>query len=233
MVRTTRAQAAVALTVVGALLALDGTLPVHAHGTEARRVELLSWTRDRIVRVIGANRSELGLNGSKVPTEIKTIGGRSCLFGDLFAFDVEDSYAFDIDEPVDVTITYAPEVTQPFTVAWDQNGGDGYGRSNEIRPERGAILRQATVRLERARLAGFGILRTDLAVAARGGIAVCDIAVSRSGTTKAPAASGTVRHHDQGCRHEPARAGAGGNLRCDRASTAALQRIHSRASLRR
>jgi hypothetical protein len=209
--QTTRAQApAFALTAAGALLALGATLPLHAHGTEARRVELLSWTRDRIVRVIGANRSELGLNGSKVPTEIKTIGGMSCLFGDLFAFDVEDSYAFDIDEPVDVTITYAPDLTQAFTVAWDQNGGDGYGRSNEIRPERGAMLRQATVRLERARLAGLGILRTDLAVAARGGIAVCDIAISRSGTTKAPAAFGTVRVEvrDAGTRRPvPARLG--------------------------
>ena len=45
--------------------------PLQAHGTEARRVELLGWTRDRIVRVIGANQSELGLNGSKVPTEIE------------------------------------------------------------------------------------------------------------------------------------------------------------------
>ena len=48
-------------------LAFVSVADLHAHGTEARRVELLSWTRDRIVRVIGANRSELGLNGSKVP----------------------------------------------------------------------------------------------------------------------------------------------------------------------
>ncbi len=181
------------LLLAGGLLIVGGAPPVHAHGTEARRVELLSWTRDRIVRVIGANRSELGLNGSKVPTEIKRIGGMSCLFGDLFAFDVEDSYGFDIDEPVDVTLTYAPEFTQPFTVAWDKNGGDGYARSPEIKPEGGATLRQATVRLERARLAGFGILRTDVAVAARGGIALCDIAVARSGATRPAAAIGKVR----------------------------------------
>jgi len=182
------------LAVAGTLWIAGGSLPpLHAHGTEARRVELLNWTRDRIVRVIGANRSELGLNGSKVPTEMRTVAGRSCLFGDLFAFDVADHYAFDIDEAVDVTLTYAPELTQPFTVAWDRNGGDGFGRSNEIQPERGMILRQTTVRLDRARLAGLGIMKTDFAVAARGGITLCDIAVARSGVTRPPVPSGGLR----------------------------------------
>ena len=37
-------------------------------------------------RVLDVNRSELGLNGSKVAATLKTIGGRSCLFGDLFAY---------------------------------------------------------------------------------------------------------------------------------------------------
>ena len=64
-----------AVAVAGSLWIAGASLPLHAHGTEARRVELLSWSRDRIVRVIGANRSELGLNGSKVATETKTIAG--------------------------------------------------------------------------------------------------------------------------------------------------------------
>jgi hypothetical protein len=182
-----------ALAAAGGLWIAGGSLPLRAHGTEARRVELLSWTRDRIVRVIGANRSELGLNGSKVATETRTIAGRSCLFGDLFAFDVADHYAFDIDEAVDVTITYAPDFTQPFTVAWDRNGGDGFGRSQEMPSERGMPLRQSTVRMERARLAGLGIMKTDFAVAARGGITLCDIAVTRTGMTKPHTAPGSIR----------------------------------------
>jgi hypothetical protein len=192
--RIKAAHAAASVLIVASALAVGAVIQrVHAHGTEARRVELLSWTRDRIVRVIGANRSELGLNGSKVPTEFKRIGGMACLFGDLFAFDVEDSYAFDIDEPVDLTVTYAPEFTQPFTIAWDQNGGDGFGRSTEITPERGQLLRQVTVTLQRARLAGFGILRTDLAVAARGGIALCDLAIARRGAARPESAVGSIR----------------------------------------
>jgi hypothetical protein len=173
-------------------LLIGQTTGTHAHGTEARRVEMLTWPKDHITRVLGANRSELGLNGSKVPTAMKTIGGKSCLFGDLFVFDIDDRYAFDIDEAVDVTVTYAPDITRPFSVAWDQNGGEGYGLT-EIKPEPGATLRQTTVRLERARFAGLGIQNTDLAIGGRGGVGLCDIAIARSGATRPPSAMGRVR----------------------------------------
>src|SRR5712691_13498510 len=115
---------------------------------EARRVVVLTWKRDRLTRVLGANRSELGLSGSQAPEQMMTVAGQSCVFGDLFAFDVDDRYAFDIDEPVDVTVTYAPERTQPFTVAWDKNGGDGFGMADAITAEAGATLSKATVRLD-------------------------------------------------------------------------------------
>ena len=41
-----------ALAAASTLWIAGASLPLHAHGTEARRVELLSWTRDRIVRVV-------------------------------------------------------------------------------------------------------------------------------------------------------------------------------------
>ena len=184
---------------VGACLAVMSLVAVRdvpelsAHGTEARRVVALTWPKDRITRVLDVNRSELGVNGSKVATTLKTIGGRSCLYGDLFAFDVDDRYAFDVDESVDVTVVYAPDITQPFTVAWDQNAGNGYGVSELVRPEPGAELRQVTIHMDRARFAGQGILGTDLAVGARGAIALCDLVVVRSGSTPPAAPVGTLR----------------------------------------
>src|SRR5262249_62387231 len=78
------------------------------------------------------------------------IDGRSCIFGDLFVFDVDDKYAFDIDEDVDVTATYAPDRTQPFTDGWDRKGGDGYGEEKEGEPETGAAVRAATDRIDGA-----------------------------------------------------------------------------------
>ena len=136
--RRRRGAIARACLAVISLVAMSGVHELRAHGTEARRVVALTWPKDRITRVLDVNRSDLGVNGSKVATTLKTIGGRSCLYGDLFAFDIDDRYAFDVDEPVDVTVMYAPDLTQPFTVAWDQNAGNGYGVSELVTPEAGA-----------------------------------------------------------------------------------------------
>jgi hypothetical protein len=166
-----------------------------AHGRDARYIEEVSWKKERIARVVAANRSELGLSGSKRKIETKTIAGRSCLVGSLLAFDVDDGYAFDIDEPIEITVTYAPELsTAPFAVAWDKNAGDGYGVSTDVKPEPGEALRSVTLRLDRARLAGQGVLKTDVAIAARnqGVLALCDVAIARSGTTRPPAAGGRL-----------------------------------------
>jgi hypothetical protein len=178
----------------GALTIAAGTMLL-AHGRDARYIEDVPWKKEHIVRVIAASRSELGLSGSKRKVEMKTIAGQSCAVGSLLAFDVDDGYAFDIDEPVDLTVTYAPEFsTAPFAVAWDKNAGDGYGVSTDVKPEPGAGQRSVTLRLDRARLAGQGVLKTDFAIAARnqGVLALCDVAIARSGTARAAAASGRV-----------------------------------------
>jgi len=183
---------------------------IGAHGSEARLVRELAWKKPQIARSLAVNRSELGLSGSKVPAEVQTIGGQTCVVGPLVAFDVDDQFAFDIDEAVDVTLTYATPMTTPFTVAWDRNGGDGYGVSTEITPSAGAGPHTVTLRLDRARFAGQGILKTDLAVGARGGtIALCDIQLTRTNTTAAPASFGQLRLEvkDGAGRAVPARVG--------------------------
>jgi len=180
---------------IGAALTIATGTMLLAHGRDARYIEAVPWKKEHIARVVAASRSELGLSGSKRKVEMKTIAGQSCAVGSLLAFDVDDGYAFDIDEPVDVTVTYAPELsTAPFAVAWDKNAGEGYGVSTDVKPEPGAPLRSVTLRLDRARLAGQGVLKTDLAIAARnqGVLALCDVAIARSGTTRAAAASGRI-----------------------------------------
>jgi len=184
----------VALTMAAASL-VAGQLIV-AHGRDARYVEEVRWKKDHITRTFAASRSELGLAGTKRKVEMKTVGDRTCAVAGVLAFDVDDAYAFDVDEPVDVTITYAPDLsTAPFAVGWDKNAGDGYGVSTDIKPDPGAPLRRVTLRLDRARFAGQGILKSDLAVGARnqGAIALCDIEISRTNTTRAPAAFGQIR----------------------------------------
>ena len=54
-------------------------------------------------RVLAVSRSELGTPGTRRTMEVRDVEGRSCLVGALFALDVDDEYAFDIDEPVILT----------------------------------------------------------------------------------------------------------------------------------
>src|SRR4051812_45019905 len=124
MTATIRPTLAAAVLRLAAAMLLVPDLLLNAHGRDARYVETISWKKEHIARVLAASRSELGLSGGKRKVEMKTVGDKSCAVGNLLAFDVDDSYAFDIDEPVDVTVTYAPELTTaPFAVAWDKNGG--------------------------------------------------------------------------------------------------------------
>ena len=179
---------------------------------EARYIVPIPWDKEHFGRIIGLGYPELGLEMDVAHAEMQMIDGRPCSVANVVSFDVTDSYAFDLDEPVDLTLTYAPELTtaSPFLVLWDQNGGEGHGVL-EIEPEPGAAFREVTVTLERARLAGLGAQNTDIAIGARGGmVALCDIAIERSGSTTAPTEFGQLRLivTDGGSDHPvPARVG--------------------------
>ena len=175
-----------------AAASMTPALRVQAHGSEARYVREVDWTRPRIAHTYGLSYSELGLGAYRNEVETRTVGGRQCVSGGLIGFDVDDGYAFDVDEPVTLTLTYAPALTTAFTVVWDRNGGDGLGRA-EVRPETGETLRSVSLTLDRARLAGHGTRGIDIAVGSRDGLCVCDIEVTRSGATDTPAAFGRVR----------------------------------------
>ena len=172
------------------LLAIAAATPVWSHGSEARDVEVIPWQKENITRSLGLGRS-LGLRFRNA-IEMKTVGGKSCAVGTILAFDVNDSFAFDIDEPVELTLTYAPALSAPFVVAWDKNAGEGRGLSDEIALEPGVALRKVTVTLDRARLAGRGTLGTDIAVGSREGVCLCDIELSRSGETRQTDAFGRL-----------------------------------------
>ena len=183
---------------------------LRAQRSEARYVAELDWPQERFTRVLAAGRSELGVPGSRRPSETRMIGDRLCVVGPLVAFDVDDQVAYDIDEPVELTLTYATELTAPFVVGWDRNGGEGFDVSEEIEPASGERFGVVTVTLDRARLVGRGIQGTDLAVGGRGGVALCDIGLVRSGTTQVPTSFGRLRLDVQDAatgRQVPARVG--------------------------
>jgi hypothetical protein len=147
--------------------------------------------------VYGLQLSEIGLvRSDNAPTtaDTATIGGRLCAVAGLLGLDVADDYAFDIDEPVELALTYAPErTTAPsIRIAWDQNAGEGRG-SAAIEPQTGAPLRTARLTLDRARLAGQGIRAIDIAVGNnRGEVALCGVVLTRSNLTPERPAAGRL-----------------------------------------
>ena len=180
------------------------------HGTEGRYLEVLDWKKPRIARTFGSNRAHLdGIAATSNPVQKRIIDGQGCVVGDLLLFDVDDGYAFDVDEPVTLSLTYAAEYSSPFIIGWDQNGGTGQGRSAEIAPE-GTGMRVHKLVLDRARFAGQATQGADIAIGTRHGVAICDIALERSHATPAAIASGevvlTIRDADTG-RRVPARVG--------------------------
>ena len=101
-------------------------------------MEVLDWKKDNIARTFGSNRAHLdGMINSSNPVQTKMIDGQSCVVGDLVLFDVDNNYAFDIDETVTLKLTYATEYTSPFLIAYDMNGGTGQGLLPEVTPTPG------------------------------------------------------------------------------------------------
>jgi hypothetical protein len=180
----------VAIAAVATLI--DGT--AWGHGNEARMVEFLNWKKiPNITRVFGANRSHLeGSPSGSVRPQIRMVEGQSCIVGQVIGFDVDDRYAFDIDEPVELSVTYATGYTSPFVIGWDKSGGNGAG-AIEITPTPGEIFTTAKVTLDRARLAGQATQGADIALGAPNGIVVCNIEVVRSNKTIVPEAYGRVK----------------------------------------
>ena len=178
------------------LLAAMPLAPVYPHGNEARLVEFLDWKPSpRIARSFGANRAHLeGVLSTSVRPQIRTLDGEQCLVGELLLFDVDDAYAFDIDEPVELELKFDAAYTPPFIVGWDMSGGTGAGVTDEltVTAKDGSPFATVKVTLDRARFAGQGTQGADVAIAGRGGLALCDVDVKRSNKTVAPKAFGDL-----------------------------------------
>lgn len=168
-----------------------------AHGSEARFVDLLEWKRDNFSQVFASNRAHLeGLpsNWAEATPQVRVIDGKSCVLGQLIGFNVDDRFAFNIDEPVKLKVTYASEYTTPFLIGWDKNGGNGAGIAN-IAPDKSSKFPTLELTLDRARFAGQATAGADIAIAAPdlGTLVICDIKLERSNTTKMPTAFGKVQ----------------------------------------
>jgi hypothetical protein len=185
-----------------ALASLSGS--ALGHGNEARYVDVMNWKKDRITKVFVTNESHFDSlrYRASFPGRVEMVEGESCVISDLVALDVDDRFAFDIDETVSVTLTYATNYTAPFVVGWDKSGGSAQGLLEvDVKPDLNAKFSSVTLKLDRARFAGQGVQGSDLAIGiqrqkngvAEGLVTLCDIKVERSNSTPVPAPLGTVK----------------------------------------
>ena len=101
------------------------------HRAEARYIEPLPWKLAHFSRVYAMGYAELGHDLDVSHAEMKNIAGRLCAVGNLVAFEVDSKFAYDIDEPVELALTYSPEFRRP--ARWPCNGTKTAGRVADTR----------------------------------------------------------------------------------------------------
>ncbi len=176
-----------------------------AHTNPLGLVEI-HWPMPNVGRTLsGGYPDSLGLFAfprRELPT-VHEIDGRRCVEASFIALDVDDAFAFDIDETVELELELDSEATGTIMLSYDRSG-----RSEAVSeiapPERAAgRWRREVITLERARFANRGMGGTDIALSAIGAnrrratdepntLSVCSVALKRSYRSTAPAGFGHV-----------------------------------------
>ena len=151
--------------------------------------QLLDWKTDQIDRVVaGGNGRLVGLDG------------KVCLEGSSFLFDVDDRYAFDIDETIQMEVEfYRHAKSASVEVSYEKNGEAEAKVKGQIPAFKdGERTYTTTFSLERARFANRGFLLTDFSIGLGGddtgkqGITICSISLKRSYATVVPKEFGNI-----------------------------------------
>ena len=188
-----------------------------AHGTVT-----VDWTAPNIARVLSSGYGDsFGTEAwaRKGFPELVEVDGRQCVKGTYFLFDVDDDFAFDIDETVTVEMLFARRQSEGFFVSYDQNVVAENIREISFHDSDDRWYSQV-VTLERARFANRGESGSDFTIAAPDGtwfgdpekdhkIVLCDLSVRRSNETVEPTEFGQLRLsvNDEQSRPTPARVG--------------------------
>lgn len=174
---------------------------VGSHGTV-----IIDWSAPNISRVLSSGYGDsFGTEAwarDGFP-ELVEVEGRQCVQGTYFLFDVDDDFAFDIDETVTIEFLFDHSRSEGFLVSYDQNVV-AENIQEYVFIESDELWQSLTVSLERARFANRGESGTDFTIAAPDGtwfgdptadhkVVLCDIKIERSRETVRPAAMGLLR----------------------------------------
>ncbi|WP_240946091.1 CehA/McbA family metallohydrolase [Pseudomaricurvus alkylphenolicus] len=161
-----------------------------------RGVVMLDWHRENISRTLTAGYPEsFGLSSffGRVKPTIKTVGGKRCVHANFIGFDVDDNFAFDIDEPVELELLLHQPNQTTLVYGYDANGKANATGSQVLSPKaEEGTWQTVKFTLDRARFANRGMRGTDFAVTTLSTIApgsehedstltLCDLTLTRSG----------------------------------------------------
>jgi hypothetical protein len=181
-----------------------GLLTAHEFSGSHGTVEL-DWRLPNVSRVLstgyGASFGADAWTRKGFP-ELIDVRGQQCMEGTNFLFDVDDSFAFDIDEPVTVDLLFDRSRSAGFMYGWDQNVV-AENRTDLRFPESATEWHRVSITLPRARFANRGESGTDLLIAALDAtwtgdpdedhkIVLCDVTITRSNETVSPADAGRL-----------------------------------------
>lgn len=152
-------------------LALSCSAIGHEGGAHGART--MDWSAPHITRTVALGtytRSPVMLASRAASVRTETRAGRHCLAGGLFTFDVDDHFAFDIDEPVTLDLIIDTTASSGFVLLYDEATGSAGVRHVKSAPATGEALQTLTVTLDRARFGNRMRLHSDLVIAAPGSL---------------------------------------------------------------
>lgn len=173
-----------------------------AHELSGPRATMeVGWKPQHVRRVFSSGYGDafgLEISAKKGFPALETVEGRRCVNGSFFLFDVDDDYAFDLDETVELEILFDRSRSTGFWYGYDRNAVAETAAMIEFE-ESDARWHREVVTLERARFANRGQGGSDFGIAAPSAmwpgtpdenhrIVICEVKLRRSNRT-APAAS--------------------------------------------
>jgi hypothetical protein len=216
------------------LLALIAYTPLLlAHGTDGIGAHPIDWRTEQIRSVF----SSAPYTSDKQHPGTDTVDGKTCMSGPFLNIDIDDNYAFDIDETLQLEVEFdLARSPSQILINYDKNGSLSTLPPVTLPTDSDSRWYRHTVVLERARFANRAIRHittADLAISDASAkltqpVTVCDIRLSRSHTTPQPKDHGELelRLQDQAGQSLPARVGlydASGRLPLPQAAAVPMQ----------
>jgi len=146
------------------------SVSVAAHNREIH-FPVINWEAENIKRVILVDCDVKSTNTwmwGATDARVEIRDGRKCLIGPYFLFDVDDAFAYDIDEDVTIDITVDRRITDGFIFSYDHAVEIPVIKKCKVPPEGNNPWYTETITLKRARFASRLLSHTDFAIGSLG-----------------------------------------------------------------